>query len=140
LLAEEFDEKLITRVHYCNELHGYIPEKMPWNDKELRKRQRGDDTCQEIKSQLRGNHSRPGVKNIPLTKFRIIKGIIFVHRIIKRSTLEDEFLVPYVPESLMKKAFNVMHEETTAGHKGYERTLRVFINNFYNHRESVTIN
>jgi hypothetical protein len=138
-LAEELNEKLISRVTYCNELHGYIPEKMPWDDRELRKKQGEDEVCKEIKYQLRGNPSREGIKNIPLTKFRIIKGIIFVHRIIRRSTLTDEFLVPYVPDSLMAKAFKVIHKDTTAGHKGYERTLKVFIKNFYNHRESVAI-
>ena len=47
--------------------------------------------------------------------------------------------LPYVPESLMSKAFDVIHNDTTAGHKDTQRTIRMFKKNFYNYKETTTL-
>ena len=40
----------------------------------------------------------------------------------------------------MSEAFKLMHSDTTAGHKGPERTLKMFVKNFYNVNERSLIN
>lgn len=136
-IEEEFQEKLLERTHQCNNLRGNIPEKVPWDEAELKKTQLADSKCIEIKDILLSDSTCQLPKN--MTKFRIINGVVYVLRTIKRGKQEDQFLVPYVPEQLMKKAFQVIHEETTAGHRGYERTMHTFTKNFYNYKESTTI-
>ena len=74
-----------------------------------------------------------------LAKFRILNNIIFIHRLIKRGSVEDEYLVPYVPKSLMIKAYKLVHEDMKAGHKGFDRTLKLFRKNFYNNKEKTVI-
>jgi len=136
-IPTELDEKLSERINYCycEELQSFIPEKVPWTEKELREAQKKDEECTKLKKALREERkASPKAAN-----FKIIMGLLFVYRSITRGPLTDEFIVPYIPEELMKKAFKVIHEETTAGHKGYDRTLKMFRKNFYNANESKTL-
>lgn len=137
-IEREFQEKLLHRINQCNVLRNNIPEKVPWQEKELRKNQLLDQKCTEIKKMILSAANDQVSKS--LTKFRIIDGIIYVLRTITRSpSQEEQFLVPYIPDKMMKKAFHVIHEETTAGHRGYERTMITFTKNFYNYQESKVI-
>ena len=127
----------MERTHQCNSLRDNIPEKVPWDEKELRKRQSADNKCKEIRDRLLAEPSGPLPKEY--IKFRIINGVIYVLRNIKRGNQEENYIVPYIPESLMKRAFALIHEETTAGHRGFERTMKTFIRNFYNYQETSTV-
>ena len=140
---EELDEKLLHRINAVSEEHkvadnfeSYIPVKVPWTENELMTAQEKDDTCTEIKKALKDNltDSEPTLIN-----FRVIKGILYVHRSNKRAHSHESFLVPYIPDTLMKKAFQLVHDDMTAGHKGYERTIEQFRRNFYNATESKLI-
>lgn len=136
-IEETFDRKLINKTYQCNALKEDIPEKVPWDTKELRRKQLNDNKCVELKKHLQfGDTSQ---SNHNLTSFRIINGILYVLRKIKRGTQEDQFLVPYVPETLMEEAFKVIHSDPTGGHRGFERTMKTFVKNFYNYQESLTI-
>ena len=138
-LTEEFDDKLNQRLEHVKVLHSYLPVKVKWSEKQLRRAQAADPFCTTLKEHLRepaqnkDEYSKSMSKLLLRTK--ILKGIIYIVREIKRGTLTDEFLVPYVPDSLMKDAFELMHNESTSGHKGYHRTLRLFVKNFYNIKE-----
>ena len=140
-LPDELDEKLISKIAVIKDsedpsdvtLHSFIPVKVPWSEEELRIAQKSDEKCKEIRQSL----SAPSNKTSEnVLKFKVIKNMLYVLRVIKRGPLSDEFLVPYVPDSLMKAAFKVLHNDTTAGHKGYERTLKLFRRNFYHKTES----
>ena len=74
-----------------------------------------------------------------LKKFKKINKVLYVHRKIKRGALQDETLVPYIPDKMMPKAFEIVHTETTAGHSGYERTMKLFEKNFFNIEEKKII-
>ena len=124
-----------------NFLHEYIPEKVPWEEKKVRNAQRKDSSCIKIISQL--ENTRATEKLVPphiLLGCRVLNGTLYILRKIKRSALMDQFLVPYIPDSLMSEAFKLMHSDTTAGHKGPERTLKMFVKNFYNVNERSLIN
>ena len=119
----------------CEEVHSYLPEKVPWSEEELRKEQKRDTECKRIRRAMQDNEE----KNKKWLKFKVINSILFVHRTIKRGELSDEFLVPVIPDRLMEQAFKIIHVETTAGHTGFERTLKLFRRNFYHYRESEII-
>ena len=132
-IPEELDAKLTARI---NALQSYIPEKVPWTEEKLRKEQRNDKKCTELKKSLQKNDTE---RSTSITKFRILKGILYVLRTVKRGSVSDEFLVPYIPESMMDDAFKLVHRDLTAGHSGVERTLKTFRKNFYNNFESKII-
>jgi len=117
-------------------LSDYIPVKWPWKMEQLQTAQKTDQYCKNLREQLKGK-KRSG-KTVPsnlLLNSKILNGTIYILRKIKRSSLVDEFLVPYIPDSLMNAALRVMHSDNTAGHKGPERTLKLFTRNFYNVHE-----
>ena len=135
-IPDDLDEKLISRVNVIDEeLTSYIPEKVSWSEDDLRKEQKADKNCVALIKALKTATS----KSSKMLKCRVIRGILFVLRTVKRGNLNDEFLVPYVRNRLMVPAFKLIHEETTAGHRGYERTLKLFRRNFYNSDEAVKI-
>jgi hypothetical protein len=120
-----------------NALNEYIPEKMPWGEQELRNAQQKDSSCRSIRNLLNNKTTANDTRVPPniVLNCRVLNGTLYVLRKIKRSTLTDEFLVPYVPDALMPIAFKLMHSDSTAGHKGHERTLKMFTRNFYNAQE-----
>ena len=130
-IPSELNDKLIERVNICSELDSFLPEKLPWLESELRDKQKVDEECKNIRKSLK-KEPKPSSK---LIKFKIINGLLYVHRNVKRGNLNDEFLVPYIPSALMTEAFKVIHTDITAGHKGHERTLKIFIRNFYHPQE-----
>ena len=134
-IPAELNETLIERVNHTEELNSYIPEKAPWSEEELRRKQKGDKECEKILKTIRQN-TEGGKRQL---KYKKIKGILFAHRIVKRGKLEDQYLVPYIPDKLMRKAFKLVHEETTAGHRGYENTMRFFRKNFMNVSEATIV-
>jgi len=116
-----------------NMMHDYIPIKWPWDEAQLKSAQKKDSYCTTLVKQL--NNKETSGETIPanlLLNCKVLKGLLYVVRKIKRSSLIDEFLVPYIPDNLMPDAFRVLHSDNTAGHKGPERTLKLFIRNFYN--------
>lgn len=138
-VTEELDNKLIERVNWCDTLEDYIPEKVPWDEKLLRKRQAEDTFIKQVKRELSGEPDTRQLSDTFLKKVRIIKNIVFILRVIKRGKLEDTFLVPIIPDSLLETAYRVIHEDTTAGHPGFERTMKAFKRNFYHHKEEAKI-
>ena len=70
-----------------------------------------------------------------LLNTKILRGVVYILRKIKRGNLEDQYLVPYAPDSLMPKAFSLIHSDTSAGPNGPNRTLKRFRQNFYNNQE-----
>lgn len=143
-IVKKLDDDLNVRNINCmtTDLQDYIPEKAPWTEAELRGKQQKDVSCLKLYDRLRNDQSQD-TKGVPaehLLNSRIIKGIVYVLRTITRGNLTDEHLVPYIPDSLMKEAFKLLHNDTTAGHKGPERTLKLFIRNFYNANERKIIN
>ena len=131
-LDESLDETLNQRL-CCNALNEYIPVKSPWTERELRNAQQKDPFCLEIIKNLRSN-----VKTIPtklLLDCKLVNGTIYVVRRIKRATLSDELIIPYIPDALIPTAFKLVHGELTTGHNGYERTLKLFVKNFININE-----
>ena len=134
--VENFDNKLAERVNTIDhELYSYLPEKIPWTKEELQIAQEEDENCVNIKNLLR----KPKRSSETILKFRIIRNILYVYRVIKRSSGTDEVLVPYVPNKLIDKAFKIIHMDTTAGHQGFDRTLSIFRKNFYNKDETSII-
>ena len=139
-LPEQLDMKLIEKLNNIthvedenDSLRSFIPLKCPWSEAELRTAQAEDSQCIEIRKTISSSTTESTLK---LSKFRILKSILYVHRIIKRANSVDEFLVPYVPETLMDKAFKTVHNDITAGHTGYDRTLKIFRKNYYNSKET----
>ena len=151
-LTQDLDDSLLSRINTVTRdedsseskdsaeqdenLNSFIPIKAPWSEAKLETSQLEDEQCKEIKDLLKRKTHESTTK---LSKFRILRNLLFVHRSVKRGTLTDEFLVPYVPDSLLRSAFTVIHEQTTAGHTGYERTLRLFKRNFYHYQEGERI-
>ena len=72
-------------------------------------------------------------------RFKKIRGILFALRTKKRGNFDDQYLVPYIPDNLMTQAFKLVHQETTAGHRGYENDMRFFRKNFLNINETEII-
>ena len=62
--------------------------------------------------------------NDTIVNFKIVKGVLYVLRSFKRTGYVEEFLVSYIPDALIKKAFEVLHSDTTSGHRGFKKTLR----------------
>lgn len=143
-LTKQLEDDLNDRNELCNvnSLNEYIPEKIPWGEHELRNAQQKDSSCIRIMNQLNNKNATDDIRVPPnlLLNCRVLNGTLYVLRTIKRSTLSDEFLVPYIPDNFMPNAFKLMHTDTTAGHKGHERTLKMFIRNFYNSQERKLIN
>ena len=137
-LTEQLSNKLIERNEIIKVLNEYIPVKMPWTEQKLRSAQRKDPACIKLIKQLNNNGNNNNETDVPphvLVNCRIIKGIVYMLRVIKRSSLTDEFLVPYIPDELMPTALKLMHNESTAGHQSVERMLKLFRKNFYNNKE-----
>ena len=132
-ITDELQRKLIERINICNEIEEFIPPKSPWSEKQLRKAQTADSEVRRLLSELRDPESKN--KNF-LKRIKLLNGIMFVLRTMKRGTFTDEFIVPYVPDTLMEKAFSLVHGQITAGHTGYDRTLLLFKRNFYNTTEA----
>ena len=131
---EQFQEKLNSRNNFCNYLNEYIPEKVSWSEIELRNKQNKDSTCKNIVAQFT-NTGDNQQKSALIPDCKILNGILYVIRKIKRGSFTDLVLVPYIPDSLMPSAFKIIHDDLTAGHKGPDRTLKLFVKNFYNARE-----
>ena len=70
---------------------------------------------------------------------KILNNVIYVQRNIKRGNIIDQYLVPYIPDSLMPEAFKLIHSDPIAGHNGTERSLKRFVKNFYNINEKKLI-
>ena len=122
-----------------NELHTYLPKKVPWSDDELRDAQQKDAACMDIINTLRG---KEGGKKIPKTLFlssRLVNGILYMVREIKRAAFSDMVIVPYTPDALMRDAFNITHQDIRAGHTGAYRTLKLLVKSFYNIRKRTYI-
>ena len=137
-LPERFDEELNSRMQYCNIAQEYIPERWPFTPKQLHDAQRKDVNCINIIAQL--NNRELDNNKIPediLLNARISKNILYMVRNIKRGTFIDKYLVPYIPDSLMPAVFKVMHIDVTAGHKDADRTIKMFVHNFYNFAERI---
>ena len=135
-IPEKLDESLLEKINRLeDELNSYIPEKLPWDERKLRTWQKKDEFCMLIRKNLRENLKATS----QLVKVKIIKDILFVHRKLKRGKFTDEFLVPYVPNGLMEDAFKIIHIDSTAGHQGFDRTLKLFQKNFFNKDEVKTL-
>ena len=137
-LDEEFQSELSKRNSFCNPLTEYLPIKLPWSEEQLRDAQHKDSTCLAILKKLNKKDESPKDERVPqrlILDSRIINQIVYIIRRIKRTSFYDVHLVIYVPDSLMSDALRITHEELLAGHKGPERTLKLFILNFYNRRE-----
>ena len=134
-IPQELNDNLMERVNQISELSSFFPKKSPWTEDQLRQKQLKDPECIKIKKAMKNDINL----SPKINKFKLIKGLLYVHRTISRGPLRDEFMVPYVPDELMADAFKVIHSDTTAGHKGHERTLKLFVKNFYNSRESTIL-
>ena len=55
-----------------------------------------------------------------------------MQRDIKRGYLIDQYLVPYIPDSLMPEALKLIHNDPIAGHNGTERSFKKYVKNLYN--------
>lgn len=127
------DNMTQDKIHLLNE---YIPEKVPWDDTTLRNAQRKDSSCMQLIHKLeKRDNTEKSVEPPILADCLMIKGTLYIIRKIKRSGIIDQHVVPYIPDSLMREAFKLMHLDATAGHKGPERTLKMFVRNFYNAHE-----
>ena len=109
-------------------------KKTPWSEQDVLKAQRKDEACQTL-SKLMNDETHTKSHFLILLNTRILRGVVYILRKIKRGNLEHQYLVPYVPDSLMPKAFSLIHTDTTAGHNGTERTLKRFRQIFYNNQE-----
>ena len=136
-LPEVLDNKLGERVNMCEQLNSWVPEKVPWDQARLLREQLADETCKQIRKELKGDTIALSSK---FKKFKLINNVLYVYRQITRAGITDEYLVPYIPDNMMKEAFTVIHAATTAGHNDLERTLRRFRKNFYNQAEAAVIN
>ena len=138
-LEQKLQDKLVAQTSFCNNIREYLPLKAPWSEEELRTAQQKDISCQEILSQLKKKGKDKRAPARLLKDIRIVDGTLYVVRSIKRTTFSDVFLVPYIPDILMDQAFQLTHQDILAGHKGPERTLKLFRMNFYNSREKALI-
>ena len=144
-LDAQFQEDLLDRNnHFCHSLQDYMPEIVTWTDQKLLKAQSKDEACQELIRQLthgtdKSISNKYKISDDTLLNTKIIKDIIYIQRKVKRGNVTDQYLVPYIPDSLMPEAFKLIHSNATAGHNGSERTLKKFIKNFYNYQESKLI-
>lgn len=136
-LEKQFQDSLHSRNTFCNKLNDYIPEKVSWNEAELRNKQKQDPTCRQLVETFLGEANTETTKNCStlINDCKYLKGVLYVMRKIKRGTFTDRILVPYIPDSLMPSALKIVHDDLTAGHKGPERTLKLFVKNFYNKNE-----
>ena len=135
-LPEELDDKLLSNLLSIEEEKTFqemIPVKMSWNEEELRKAQQNDANCSTIIKNLISGGAETTNK---ISCFRMLNKVLYVRRNIKRGENTNVYLVPYVPESLMRKAFESIHTESSAGHQGFERTMKLFVKNYYNSYES----
>ena len=123
-LPVQLDEKLLNKISMLNDsgkdlnetktdgmLQSFIPLRSPWTEEELLNAQNNDNVCKEIRATIRKGTTE---KTSKLAYFRALKNILFVHRTIKRSNVEGEYLDPYVPKSLMNKTYKLVHEDMTA--------------------------
>ena len=134
-IETQFHDSLVAKNSFCNVLSDYIPIKSPWDAEKLRKAQTKDVTCREIIAQLTNNKTDNKIPDQLILNSRLIRGILYVVRTIERKPYPEAYIVPYVPDMLMKDALKLTHEEILAGHKDTERTLKLFRKNFYHIRE-----
>ena len=134
--SDQYSYKFTKNNENCYNIQDYIPEKTSWSEQELLRAQRKDEACQALLKSVK-NESNEKINNNPpfILSIRILRDVVYIVRKIKRGNLEDQYLVPYVPDSLMPQAFELIHTDSTAGHNGPERTLKRFKQNFYNHQE-----
>ena len=133
-VTDQLQKSLDDKNEICYKLSEYLPIKMPWGEKKLSKEQQSDPTCMAITARLR-NDKLPTDTPVPphvLRTAQIISGVLYILREVKRTSIRDAHLVPYVPDTLMPDAFQVVHQDSTAGHPGLERTEKLFARNFYN--------
>ena len=143
-LDTQFHNDLIDRnQQFCNNIQEYIPPKVPWTNSKLIKAQENDENCQALIKPF-GKNSEIVIKNPKIPKdiqinVKILNNVIYVQRNIQRGNIIDQYLVPYIPDSLMPEAFKLIHSDPIAGHNGSERSLKRFIKNFYNLNENKLI-
>ena len=144
-LTDTLDRTLINRVNKLQEQNGpeekerlanFIPVKSPFSREELKVHQKEDKICQEIKDRLSSSKAE---KTNKLSYFKLLDNILYVTRHITRSNHSETHLVPYIPESLMDQAFKVVHKDTTAGHHDLNRTMKLFVRNYFNNQERASI-
>ena len=125
---------------FCLNLQTYIPEKATWTNQELMKAQSKDIICKIIPKHFNNNNDKINedktkIKTEILLNTRIIKGVIYIQRNVKRRGLVDQYLVPYIPDSPMPKALQLVHSDVLTGHNGPDKSLKMFSKNFYNFNE-----
>ena len=130
--SSKFDDELNKRNESCKSLHSFIPIKTLWSERKLRKAQAADPFCQSLNNNLNSEGKMDANHDKLVLKTRSLNGILYILREIKRGVIKDKFLVPIVPLSLMASAFELIHSQITAGHRGYDRTYKLFCRNFYN--------
>ena len=144
-LNTQFQNDLLERnQQFCNNIQEYIPEKIPWSNSKLVNAQKNDETCQSLiksfgKNSENPNNDKPKISKEIQTNIKIISNAIYVQRDIKRGNLIHQYLVPYIPDSLMPEAFKLIHSDPIAGHNGTERSLKRFVKYFYNIQENKLI-
>ena len=135
-IPEELNQQLIERVHNLEDsVQRLLPIKVKWSEEELKKNQKADNTCKAISKAMKGDN-KLGSK---ISKFKKLNKILFVHRKLSRGNLQEEIIVPYIPDNMMEEAFNLVHKDTTAGHSGFDRTIKLFKKKFYNASEAKII-
>ena len=143
-LNTQFHNDLLERnQQFCNNIQEYIPERVPWTNSKLIKAQENDENCQALIKPF-GKDSDIVINNPKIPKdiqinVKILNNVIYVQRNIKRGNIIDQYLVPYIPDSLMPEAFKLIHSDPIAGHNGTERSLKRFVKNFYNINEKKLI-
>ena len=130
ITEEEVTEKEMSNQSQFDSL---VPIKVPWSEKELRKEQQDDEQCKKLRKSMKENAKENTSK---LSSFRVYNNVLYVHRTLKRSSSTEELLVPYIPDKLMERAFKIIHNDITSGHKNAERTIKLFRRNFYNGQEA----
>ena len=128
---------------YIN-IQEYISEKVPWSNFKLVNAQKNDETCQALIKPFGKNSETPINNKSKIfkeiqTNIKIINNVIYVQKDIKRGNLIDQYLVPYIPDSLMPEALKLIHNDPIAGHNDIERSLIRFVKNFYNCQENKLI-
>ena len=146
LLVEDIENNLTENLYNINSIqiedHPKMNCSLPCDINELKSEQRKDEYCNLIrKSILSKKFARDNHDRIPknLYQFKLINNIIFFNRTIKRANLNYNYVVPYIPDSLITKTMDMCHNHLLAGHIGAERTFNLFKVNFFNKNEKQLI-
>ena len=99
--------------------------------------QKNDETCQALIKSFGKDSETPITNKSKIseeiqTNIKIINNVIYVQRDIKKGILNYQYLVSYIPDSLMPETFKLIHSDSIAGHNGKERFLKTFVKHFYN--------